>query len=111
MLRQVLLSIDFSHESGIVHGDLQPGNIFFSIFTKDLCSVGEMELRPEIENVQPVKRRDGKKDPSAPKYLTLSQPLTEFVDLGPESTVKISDMGGGLPTLCTPSVIQSSLHS
>ena len=67
--------------------------------------MGEMELRSEIENMQPVKQRDRKKDPSAPKYLILNQPLTEFVDLGHNLVVKISDLGGGLSTLRTPSVI------
>ncbi len=42
ILRQTLLGIDFLHENGIAHGDLQPGNILFSV--KDLSSVHEGQL-------------------------------------------------------------------
>jgi serine/threonine protein kinase len=42
ILRQTLLGIDFLHKNGISHGDLQPGNILFSV--KDLSSLHEGQL-------------------------------------------------------------------
>lgn len=42
ILRQTLLGIDFLHKSGITHGDLQPGNIMFSV--KDLSLLSESQL-------------------------------------------------------------------
>ncbi|KAK4696191.1 hypothetical protein P7C71_g1685, partial [Lecanoromycetidae sp. Uapishka_2] len=42
ILRQTLLGIDFMHKSGIAHGDLQPGNILFSV--QDLSSLSEDQL-------------------------------------------------------------------
>lgn len=97
ILRQALLGIDFLHRIGIVHGDLQPGNLLF--LATDLTSVGEIHLsQKDIEptSLVPIERQDGKVDLWAPKYLAVNQPLTEFVELDPNFIIKISDMGGGL---------------
>jgi serine/threonine protein kinase len=97
ILRQALLGIDFLHESGISHGDLQPGNLLFSV--TDLISVDEIRLSQQElypTSLQPIERQDKKVDLWAPKYLAVNQPLTEFVDLDPNFVIKISDMGGGL---------------
>ncbi|KAM3069684.1 hypothetical protein ACMFMG_010402 [Clarireedia jacksonii] len=42
ILRQVLLGLDFLHQIGIAHDDVQPGNFLFS--AKDLKFVGEETL-------------------------------------------------------------------
>lgn len=97
LLRQALLGIDFLHRIGIVHSDLQPGNLLF--LATDLTSVGEIRLsQKDIEptSLVPIERQDGKVDLWAPKYLAINQPLTEFVELDPNFVIKISDMGGGL---------------
>ncbi len=97
ILRQALLGIDFLHRIGIVHSDLQPGNLLFS--ATDLTSVEEIRLsQKDIERTSlvPIERQDGKVDLWAPKYLAINQPLTEFVELDPNFVIKISDMGGGL---------------
>ena len=31
LLRQVLLGLDFLHRNDIIHGDVQPGNVLFSV--------------------------------------------------------------------------------
>lgn len=101
ILRQTLLGIDFLHQAGIVHGDLQPGNLLFPI--KNLSQTDENLLiqRCDDESVsEPVRRLDEKVDPWAPRYLTLNQPLENFVYLEKDFAIKISDMGGGfLPLL------------
>jgi serine/threonine protein kinase len=102
ILRQALLGIDFLHRIGIVHGDLQPGNLLFA--ATDIQSVEESRLSQEgvdPSSLVPLERRDGKVDLWAPPYLALNQPIAEFVELDfveqdPNFVLKISDMGEGL---------------
>lgn len=54
-------------------------------------------LMPSLS--EPVRRVDGKMDQWAPRYLALNQPLENFVYLEKDFAIKISDMGGGFPTL------------
>lgn len=42
IMGQILLGIDFLHQNGVAHGDLQPGNVLFSV--KDLSSLHETQL-------------------------------------------------------------------
>lgn len=95
MLRQALLGLDYLHQNDIVHGDFQPGNLLFSV--SDLNTADEARLLqgtgPEAVS-EPVRRRDGKLDLWAPRYLALNQPLTEFVNIGPDLIIKISDLEG-----------------
>ncbi len=68
ILRQNLLSIDFLHRIGIVHSDLQPGNLLF--LATDLISLGEIHLSQkyiEPTSLVPIERQDGKVDNWAPK--------------------------------------------
>ena len=87
ILRQSLLSVDFLHQSGITHGDLQPGNLLFSV--RSLTLAKEPHLLQQENNVDslcPVKRTDGKVDLWAPKYLAFdrgreSRPYLCYQDL------------------------------
>lgn len=94
ILWQTLLGINFLHKSGIVHGDLQQGNFLFPV--KDLGSISEDELSQNNEISEPVQRIDGSADLWAPRYLALNRPLTDYLDISPEFSVKISDLGGGM---------------
>ncbi len=88
----------------MAHGDLQPGNLLFSVksmVSLDESCLSQWKINPA--SLKPITRRDGKVDFWAPKYRALNQPLTELVDLGPDFVIKISDMGGDLS-------IQSSLN-
>ncbi|KAG9233967.1 kinase-like domain-containing protein [Amylocarpus encephaloides] len=98
ILRQDLLGIDFLHQSGISHGDLQPGNLLFSVAALYLWTRFVYRNKKSILlSLQPIERQDRKVDLWAPKYLAVNQLLTEFVDLNPNFVIKISDMGG-VPT-------------
>lgn len=99
ILRQTLLGIDFLHQAGIVHGDLQLGNLLFPI--KDLTQIDENLLMQQCDAKsisEPVRRLDGKVDQWAPRYLALNRPLENFVYLKKDFAIKISDMGGGFST-------------
>ncbi|PQE26917.1 serine kinase protein [Rutstroemia sp. NJR-2017a BVV2] len=104
ILRQALLGLDFLHQIRIAHGDLQEGNLLFS--ARDLSAVGEEALSPTLlpmeeevrcrfRTYELVERVDGKTDLWAPKFLFLSQPLTEpeFANLDQDFVIKVSDMG------------------
>ncbi|KAI5789255.1 serine/threonine-protein kinase SRPK3 [Pyronema domesticum] len=88
--------LDFLHQNGIVHGDVQPGNLLFAV-NVDLGSAEEEKLKQDFSQKQvisePPKRLDGKVDKWAPRYLAVAQSLTSYVDTSSAFTVKISDMG------------------
>ncbi|GJJ15346.1 hypothetical protein Clacol_009622 [Clathrus columnatus] len=89
ILVHTLRGLAFLHGNNIVHGDVQPGNILFTI--KDISDIDDT-----IPNtVAPVFRRDGKVDRWAPKKVYLEQTLHKYVPLGPNVKVKISDLGCG----------------
>ncbi|KAJ0413153.1 kinase-like domain-containing protein [Aspergillus carlsbadensis] len=92
ILYQTLLGIDFFHRNGVAHGDLSQSNLLFSV--KNLTSVEDGQLARDDKVSDPVQRKDGLIDRWAPKYLALSQPLDEYVDVEPGFSIKISDFGG-----------------
>ncbi|KAM3469313.1 hypothetical protein MY5147_007156 [Beauveria neobassiana] len=98
ILKQSLQALAFLHSNGVAHGDFQPGNTLFSL--QDLESATEDHLWQE-QDVQgrsispPVQRLDGKQDLWAPRYLCISQPLSEFTCYEGEFKIKLADMGGG----------------
>lgn len=99
VLRHTLLGLCTLHDSGIVHGDIQFGNVLLGV--KDLDSVPEDELRQdmreEIGISWPIQRLDRKEDKWAPRYLAVPQPLAaKYIDIGPSLTAKLSDLGGGM---------------
>jgi serine/threonine protein kinase len=94
LLLHALRGLAFLHGNGVVHGDLQPGNMLFSI--DELDSIPEEELRQdEARTTVPLKRADGKHDKWAPANLYLQQSLHDRVQLNPQLLVKLSDLGSG----------------
>lgn len=101
IIRQILMALAFIHHNGIVYANVQPGNILFAV--NGLDSVQEHALGPAC--LSPVRRLDGRLDILAPRYLALSQPLTEFLDQRGPPFVKLCDMKSGKSSSCwTPSV-------
>ncbi|KAF9876997.1 serine/threonine-protein kinase SRPK3 [Colletotrichum karsti] len=94
ILRQVLLGLHFLHVSGIVHGDLHSGNVLFAL--QDLNRFGREALmqKEDKSRIDPVQRIDGKPDKWAPRYLVVSEPLSEYTLSGGDEVVKLSDLGG-----------------
>ncbi|KAF1918241.1 kinase-like domain-containing protein [Ampelomyces quisqualis] len=92
ILLHSLRGLSFLHSNGIVHGDMQPGNMLFS--AQDICTVDEDELAQDEETTAiPLQRLDGKTDRWAPKNLYLQQSLHDRVKLTPQLLVKLSDLG------------------
>ena len=121
VMRQILLGIDFLHKNGIAHGDLQPGNVLFSVkdlstfresdlaqadplgktFVKKINEEGEVDFqhlttgeKDAEADVYTQRHINGKPDPSAPRYIVPKEPMFKYVDLEPPLLVKISDLGG-----------------
>lgn len=92
IIYQALLGLEFIHTNGLIHGDFYPGNLLLSL--RDLSKVAAEDLlQPSDEVSAPVRRLDGQKDPSNPRFLTLDQPLREWVAAGNDFQIKISDLG------------------
>ncbi|KAL3430863.1 kinase-like domain-containing protein [Aspergillus tetrazonus] len=90
--RQILLGLDFLHQLDIVHCDLQPANILFSI-----SGTTNMEELLQPPKFNPVKWLEGvTEDDSAPNYLVPTQRRRGHLDNRHFSTieVRIGDLGG-----------------
>ncbi|KAK6502367.1 hypothetical protein TWF506_002948 [Arthrobotrys conoides] len=106
ILKNVLLGLNFLHQNGVVHGDLQPGNFLSSIKGLDSLRPADIEVKSQEaadefelqEAVVEVERLDGKLDKWAPKYLAMPQSLVES-DQWPVFPIKISDLGAATLTL------------
>ncbi|EGE83166.2 CMGC/SRPK protein kinase [Blastomyces dermatitidis ATCC 18188] len=109
--KQVLLGLDFLHQLGIIHCDLQPANVMFSIVG---AAHGEAFLQPP--EFSPVRWLEGVKvDDSAPEYLMATQRRRGELDDADFTTilVKIGDLGGGMMHplfISDPKLVQDSCH-
>ncbi|KAI5807230.1 kinase-like domain-containing protein [Pyronema omphalodes] len=131
LLRHTLLGLEFLHENGIVHGDLNPGNLLFSLhksgsrIANGFLRWFKSKRKPSEFNKPNKLRKINENDEASlagtvPKYLAAPQSLAKFVD-SKDFTVKISDFGGAFhistpPTekaitpsyLCPPEMILPS---
>ncbi|CAG8106730.1 unnamed protein product [Penicillium salamii] len=93
--RQIILGLDFLHQSNMIHGDLQPANIFFTV---NGIQCRDFLIPPEFS---PVRWLSGvTPDSSAPRYLMVSQRPRGMLDEASASSliVKIGDLGGAIRT-------------
>ncbi len=95
IIKDTLEGLAFLHKRGIVHADIQPGNLVFEI--KSLDDVDEKELAHDssIDESRKLQRKDGKADRWAPEYLTSDRPLHESVIPDASLSVNIADFGAG----------------
>jgi serine/threonine protein kinase len=94
ILLHALRGLAFLHRNGVVHGDIQPGNLLFSV--QGIDNIKEDELMQDVRTTAiPLQRRDGKMDRWAPKNLYLQQSLHDRINLTTELLVKLSDLGSG----------------
>lgn len=94
ILHQILLGLDLIHSRGLVHGDFHSGNWLFSL--REMSNMSVEDVRQSEDRVSaPVRRLDGSSNSSAPPFLTLDQPLREWVATGNDLQIKISDLGSG----------------
>ncbi|KAF7441912.1 SPS1, serine threonine protein kinase [Pyrenophora tritici-repentis] len=92
ILTHALRGLAFLHRNGVIHGDVQPGNILFSI--DSIEGVEEKELlQDEASTEVLVERLDGKTDLWAPKKLFFKQSLHDRIKLDSELMVKLFDLG------------------
>ena len=97
LVKQLLQGLHCLHTCKIVHADINFGNILFAIPPLKVKDIPELQQEPVAGSISsPIKRHDGKRDESALKYLCLSQPLTESLDLTDEIEVKLADLGAGM---------------
>ncbi|KAF2847505.1 kinase-like protein [Plenodomus tracheiphilus IPT5] len=92
ILLHALRGLAFLHRNGVVHGDIQPGNLLFSVEGIDNTKEEEL-VQDESTTAVPLQRLDGKTDRWAPNNLYLQQSLHDHVKLTPELLVKLSDLG------------------
>ncbi|KAH0848644.1 Serine/threonine-protein kinase SRPK [Fonsecaea pedrosoi] len=113
ILRHVLRGLKVLHANGIVHADLQPGNLLVAISNIDQLSeeVLQQDVSGHGRNPAPeaVQRIDGLEDEWAPRYLFLGQSLVQYAKLGQELQVKISDFGAAFWSRAPPSTTVTPL--
>ncbi|KAF2666058.1 kinase-like protein [Microthyrium microscopicum] len=92
ILKQVLQSLAFLHKHGIVHGDVQPGNVLFSVPSFPNCATEELEqFANDSKDISPsVPKVDDNTDEN---HVAEARSLGEYVSLEPGFTVKLADIG------------------
>ncbi|KAH7083791.1 putative serine protein kinase [Paraphoma chrysanthemicola] len=101
ILLHTLRGLTFLHRNGIVHGDLQPGNLLLSM--ADLNYMEENAFAQDVtETAVPLQRIDGKVDRWAPRHLYPAQPLHENIRLDAKLMVKLSEFGSAFRTSQPP---------
>ncbi|KAG2014427.1 hypothetical protein GB937_006652 [Aspergillus fischeri] len=95
--KQVTQGLQFLHGCGIVHGDLQLGNIIFAVSAADIDDA----LSQPSTTLCKVKWRNGvKRDQSAPRHLYIPEPIIDRSLIsgqpGHKVLVAITDLGGAV---------------
>ncbi|KAL4993919.1 hypothetical protein BDV10DRAFT_199157 [Aspergillus recurvatus] len=109
ILWQTLLGLDFLLANDVVHGDVQPRNLLFTL--EDLKEVPEDELAQNKDTAVTLcldtELEGGVK---GPKYLVPASSLMQYLDVSKPFTIKVSDLGGSFFTSHPPSAPSPPLH-
>ncbi|KAL2867596.1 kinase-like domain-containing protein [Aspergillus lucknowensis] len=97
ILWQTLLGLDFLLANGVVHGDVQPRNLLFTLenLTGELSQDRDIPLIPVSDS-----ELNGVKFPN---YIVPTDSLMQYLDISRPFTIKISDLGGSFLTTSPPS--------
>ncbi|KAL5041284.1 hypothetical protein BDW71DRAFT_192107 [Aspergillus fruticulosus] len=109
ILWQTLLGLDFLLANDVVHGDVQPRNLLFTL--EDLKEVPEDELAQNMDI--PVTLRldtDLEGGVKGPKYLVPAKSLMQYLDISKPFMIKVLDLGGSFLTSHPPSAPSPPLH-
>ncbi|KAL4737161.1 kinase-like domain-containing protein [Aspergillus similis] len=109
ILWQTLLGLDFLLANGVVHGDVQPRNLLFTL--GDLKDVPEDQLvQDKDKSVTLCLDTELKGGVKGPEYLVPAHSLMQYLDVSKPFTIKISDLGGSFLTSHPPSAPSPPLH-
>ncbi|KAL4975548.1 hypothetical protein BDW66DRAFT_167053 [Aspergillus desertorum] len=109
ILRQTLLGLDFLLANDVVHGDVQPRNLLFTL--ENLKEIPETELAQNPDSsVTLCLDTELEGGAKGPKYLVPANSLMSFLDIANPFTIKVSDLGGSFFTSHPPSAPAPPLH-
>ncbi|RDW79306.1 uncharacterized protein DSM5745_06158 [Aspergillus mulundensis] len=109
ILWQTLLGLDFMLENDVVHGDVQPRNLLFTL--DELKDVPEAELAQDTDiPLTPCLETELEGGVKGPRYLVPADSLMRYLDISRPFTIKISDLGGSFRTSHPPSTPSPPLH-
>ncbi|CAK7201143.1 hypothetical protein SEUCBS139899_003845 [Sporothrix eucalyptigena] len=87
ILRGVLEALQLLHANGVVHGDVQPGNMLFSLKEGSL----DKKTREELSSVKRTTDDDDDSDDNDSYFASPLADCAEFTD--PDFNIKLADLG------------------
>lgn len=93
ILWQTLLGLDFMLANDVVHGDVQPRNLLFTLDDLAHLPLSEMSQDKEIPVTRVFDTNLGG-GITGPEYLVAADSLMKYIDISQPFTIKISDLGG-----------------
>ncbi|KAL4949245.1 kinase-like domain-containing protein [Aspergillus filifer] len=109
ILWQTVLGLDFMLSHDIVHGDVQPRNL---LFTLDGIADQPFEAMVQDKNIPlcPTPKVDLPGGVKGPQYLVPADSLMPYLDITKPFGIKISDLGGSFLTSNPPKHPSPPLH-
>ncbi|KAL4917368.1 hypothetical protein BDW62DRAFT_218176 [Aspergillus aurantiobrunneus] len=109
ILWQTLLGLDFMLANDVVHGDVQPRNLLFTLDNLAHMPVSDLSQDKDIP-ITPVLSTELEGGVRGPNYLVPADSLMQYLDIWRPFTIKISDLGGSFLTSHPPSTPAPPLH-
>ncbi|KAL4781263.1 kinase-like domain-containing protein [Aspergillus varians] len=109
ILWQTLLGLDFMLANDVVHGDVQPRNLLFTLDNLSHLPGSVLSQDKDIP-ITPVWNMHLEGGVKGPRYLVPADSLMDYLDISRPFTIKISDLGGSFLTSNPPSAPAPPLH-